>query len=276
MNHKGKRIAFNVLHYIVAGTISFLVIVPFLWMVSTSLKDWGALLSVPIQWIPAKPTLDPYFKVFEVFPFARAFLNSAIVTVSTVLVTLLSASMAAFAFAKLHFKRKEMLFTLYLATMMVPQQVTTIPLFLILKSAGLLDSYTGVVLPALFNAFAVFMLRQHIAGIPNDFIEAARIDGASTFLVYRAVVIPLISASLASLGVITFMAAWNDYFWPLVVLSDRTKLTITLALNQLNGQYSSWYNVLMAGSLLSMIPIIIIYILAQRWMKTGLQLGGLK
>jgi multiple sugar transport system permease protein len=120
------------------------------------------------------------------------------------------------------------------------------------------------------------MLRQHIAGIPNDFIEAARIDGASTFLVYRAVVIPLISASLASLGVITFMAAWNDYFWPLVVLSDRTKLTITLALNQLNGQYSSWYNVLMAGSLLSMIPIIIIYILAQRWMKTGLQLGGLK
>jgi len=276
MNRKLARTLFTLLHYLLAAGISFLILVPFLWMLSTSLKDRGALFALPIQWLPERPTLVSYFKVFQIFPFARAFLNSVVVTVATVAVTIASASLAAFAFAKLRFRGKEVLFALFLATMMVPQQVTTIPLFLVLKAVGLLDSHAGVVLPAFFNAFAVFMLRQHMAGIPGDFIDAARIDGAPPFLVYRAVVMPLLSASLATLAVITFMAAWNDYFWPLVVLSDKTKLTLTLALSQLNGQYANWYNVLMAGSVLSMLPIIAVYIAAQRWFKGGLQVGGLK
>jgi multiple sugar transport system permease protein len=276
MNRRTGKIYSLIFHYLLAGTIAFIVAVPFLWMISTSLKDRGALLAVPIQWIPAEPNLASFRKVFEVFPFGRSFINSAVITISTVVITLLSASLAAFAFAKLRFRGKGILFTLFLATLMIPQQVTTIPLFLVLRSFGLLDTYTGVVLPSIFNAFAIFMLRQHMSGIPNDFMEAATIDGASSFMVYRVVILPLVSASLATLGVIIFMTAWNDYFWPLVVLSDRNKMTLTLALNQLNGQYSSWFNVLMAGSLLSMIPIIIVYIAAQRWFKAGLQLGGLK
>ncbi len=276
MNRRAGKIYSLIFHYLLAGTIAFIVAVPFLWMISTSLKDRGALLAVPIQWIPSDPNLASFRKVFEVFPFGRSFINSAVITISTVVLTLLSASLAAFAFAKLRFRGKGILFTLFLATLMIPQQVTTIPLFLVLRSFGLLDTYTGVVLPSIFNAFAIFMLRQHMAGIPNDFIEAATIDGASSFMVYRVVILPLVSASLATLGVIIFMTAWNDYFWPLVVLSDRNKMTLTLALNQLNGQYSSWFNVLMAGSLLSMIPIIIVYIAAQRWFRAGLQLGGLK
>jgi multiple sugar transport system permease protein len=233
MNRKTGKIFSTALHYLLAGTIAFIVVVPFLWMISTALKDKGALLAVPIQWIPAEPSLDSFRKVFEVFPFARSFFNSVIITFFTVLVTLFSASMAAFAFAKLRFRGKNILFSLFLATLMIPQQVTTIPLFLVLRTFGLLDTYTGVVLPSIFSAFAIFMLRQHMAGIPNDFMEAARIDGASNFMVYRIVILPLVSASLATLGVIIFMTAWNDYFWPLVVLSDRHKMTLTLALNQL-------------------------------------------
>lgn len=184
--------------------------------------------------------------------------------------------MAAFAITKIKFPWAEGIFKFYLASMMIPTQVTLIPLFVIMNRMGLINTYPSVILPSLFRAFAVFMLVQQMRSIPNDFMEAARIDGAGIFRIYAKVIMPLTRSAIATLTVTTFMESWNDYLWPLLMLSDKNKMTLTLALNSLNGQYGTEYNLLMAGSLISMIPIIIIYACAQKYFKAGLMSGGVK
>ncbi len=271
-----KRLYKPISFYIFATLLGLFSIVPFLWMISTSLKEKGALLIIPIQWIPEKISFEGYIKVFTLFPFGRAIFNSSLVSVMTTSITLLSALMAAYVFAKIDFKGRDAIFVVFLTTMMVPGQVTIIPVFLVLKELHLLNTFTGLLLPAIFNPFAIFMLRQFIKTIHNDFLDAAFMDGASHLDVFRSIIVPLSMPIIATLGIITFMGAWNDYFWPLVILSDKMKMTLPLALSSLNGQYSSEYNTLMAGSLISMSPIIILYLFAQRFFKSGLQLGGIK
>lgn len=266
----------NIRFYTVACLISVIVMIPFFWMVSTSLKSKGALMALPIEWIPAEPTLDAYEKVFSRFPFLRAILNSLFITVSYTVITVLSASMAAFAFTKIRFPGAGAVLNIYLASMMIPTQVTLIPLFVIMNRLGLINTYPSVILPAMFRAFGIFMLVQQMRSIPDDFIEAARIDGASMFRIFRTVVLPLCGSSIATLTITTFMESWNDYLWPLLMLTDKNKMTLTLALNSLNGQYGTEYNVLMAGSLISMIPIVIVYICAQKHFKQGVMAGGVK
>ena len=262
--------------YIVACLIAVIVLIPFLWMLSTSLKNKGALMQLPVKWIPKNPTLDSYAKVFSRFPFLRAIFNSLFITVSYTVITILSSSMAAFAFTKIKFPYADAVFKLYLASMMIPTQVTMIPLFVVMNRLGLINTYPSVILPSLFRAFAVFMLVQQMRGIPDDYMEAAELDGASLFRIYRTVILPLSKSSIATLTVTTFMESWNDYLWPLLMLNDKNKMTLTLALNSLNGQYGTEYNLLMAGSLISMIPIIIVYICAQKYFKEGLMAGGVK
>lgn len=262
--------------YIVACLIAVIVLIPFLWMLSTSLKNKGALMQLPVEWIPKDPTLDSYAKVFSRFPFLRAIFNSLFITVSYTVITILSSSMAAFAFTKIKFPYADAVFKLYLASMMIPTQVTMIPLFVVMNRLGLINTYPSVILPSLFRAFAVFMLVQQMRGIPDDYMEAAELDGASLFRIYRTVILPLSKSSIATLTVTTFMESWNDYLWPLLMLNDKNKMTLTLALNSLNGQYGTEYNLLMAGSLISMIPIIIVYICAQKYFKEGLMAGGVK
>lgn len=262
--------------YIVACLIAVIVLIPFLWMLSTSLKNKGALMQLPVEWIPKDPTLDSYAKVFSRFPFLRAIFNSIFITVSYTVITILSSSMAAFAFTKIKFPYADTVFKLYLASMMIPTQVTMIPLFVVMNRLGLINTYPSVILPSLFRAFAVFMLVQQMRGIPDDYMEAAELDGASLFRIYRTVILPLSKSSIATLTVTTFMECWNDYLWPLLMLNDKNKMTLTLALNSLNGQYGTEYNLLMAGSLISMIPIIIVYICAQKYFKEGLMAGGVK
>ncbi len=263
-------------YYMIAAMIALIAMVPFFWMLSTSFKSRSALMSLPIEWIPSEPTLAAYKKVFTQFPFGRAMFNSVFIAVSYTLITLLSSSMAAFAFAKIRFPLANGLFKLYLASMMIPTQVTLIPLFVIMSRLGLINTYGSVILPSLFRAFAVFLLVQTIRSIPNDFLEAARIDGAGLFRTYWQVVLPLCAPTLATLCITTFMDSWNDFLWPLVMLSDRNLMTLPLALNTLNGQYATEYNVLMAGSLISMLPIILVYIFAQKYFKSGLMAGGVK
>ena len=263
-------------YYVVSIVLAVIALIPFLWMISTSLKSRGALMSIPIEWIPAEPTLDGYAKVFSRFPFLRTIGNSLLVSVAYTLITLISASMAAFAFAKLRFRGSGAILSVYIATMMIPTQVTMIPLFVVMNRLGLIDSYASVILPSMFKPFAVFLLVQQMKTIPNDYIDAARIDGAGLFQTYRKVALPLCIPTLATLAVTTFMESWNDYLWPLLMLTDRNKMTLPIALSPLNGQYSTEYNVLMAGSLISMIPIIIIYIAAQKQFKSGLMAGGIK
>lgn len=266
----------TVCYYIAAVSMAILAIIPFLWMISTSFKSRGALMSIPIEWIPKAPTLDAYIKVFSKFPFAKTIGNSLFISVSYTLITLLAASMAAFAFAKLKFAGNKILFICYLATMMIPTQVTMIPLFVIMTKLGLTDTYASVIMPSVFRPFAVFMLVQQMRTIPNDFLDAAKIDGAKVIQIFQKVALPLCVPSLATLSVTTFMESWNDYLWPLLMLSNKNKMTLPIALSTLNGQYNTEYNVLMAGSLISMIPIIIIYILAQKQFKEGMMAGGVK
>lgn len=256
--------------------LAVVAMIPFLWMISTSLKSRGALMSIPIEWIPDEPTLDAYQEVFSLFPFLRTIGNSLLVSVSFTLITLISASMAAFAFAKIRFRGSDVILKLYLAMMMIPTQVTMIPLFIIMNRLGLIDSYASVILPSIFKPFAVFMLVQQMKSIPNDYLDAARVDGAGIFHVYGRIALPLCAPTLATLAVTTFMESWNDYLWPLLMLNDRNKMTLPIALSTLNGQYNTEYNVLMAGSLISMIPIIIIYLCAQKQFKNGLMAGGIK
>ena len=271
-----KRILGSAGYYIVAVLLAVIALVPFVWMISTSLKSRGALMSIPIEWIPAEPTLDAYGEVFSRFPFLKTIGNSLFITCSFTLLTIISASMAAFAVAKIRVRGSRLVLGLYLATMMIPTQVTMIPLFVVMNKLGLIDSYASVILPGIFKPFAVFMLVQQMRAIPNDFLDAARIDGAGIFQVYRRIALPMCAPTIATLAVTTFMESWNDYLWPLLMLTDRNKMTLPIALSTLNGQYNTEYNVLMAGSLISMIPIVIIYLCAQKQFKNGLMAGGIK
>lgn len=274
MIHK-KRLS-TAAYYIVGTLIAVLATIPFLWMITTSLKARGALMSIPIEWIPKEPTLAAYVKVFSRFPFFRTIGNSLFISVTYTLITLLSASMAAFAFTKLDFPRADTLLKIFLATMMIPTQVTMIPLFVVMNKMQLINTYSSVILPSIFRPFAIFLLVQQMRTIPNDYLDAARIDGASTFRVYFRVALPLCRPTLATLSITTFMEAWNDYLWPLLMLTDKAKMTLPIALSTLNGQYSTEYNVLMAGSLISMVPIILVYIFAQKYFENGMMAGGIK
>ena len=262
--------------YGVAILLAVIALIPFLWMISTSFKSRGALMSIPIEWIPENPTWDAYIKVFSKFPFAKTIANSLFIAVSYTAITLLSSAMAAFAFAKLRFTGSRVIFGGYLATMMIPTQVTMIPLFVIMTKLGLKDSYASVIMPSIFRPFAIFLLVQQMRTIPEDLLAAARIDGAGVFQVFRKIALPLCIPSLATLSITTFMESWNDYLWPLLMLGDKDKMTLPIALSTLNGQYGTEYNVLMAGSLVSMVPIIVIYIIAQRQFKSGMMAGGIK
>lgn len=264
------------LYYLVTLLIAFIAMVPFVWTISTSLKTRGALMSIPIEWVPEHPTLDAYQTVFERFPFFQTILNSLFISVSYTVLTLLSASLAAYAFTKIRFRGSGLVLGLYLATMMIPTQVTMIPLFVVMNQLGLINHYASMILPSVFKPFAVFMLVQQMRTIPGDYLDAAKIDGASTFRIYRSVMLPLCVPTLATLSITTFMESWNDYLWPLLMPTDRAKMTLPIALSTLNGQYNTEYNVLMAGSLISMIPILLLYIFAQKYFKNGLMAGGIK
>lgn len=270
-----KRLG-TVFFYGVAILLAVIALIPFLWMISTSFKSRGALMSIPIEWIPENPTWDAYIKVFSKFPFAKTIANSLFISVSYTAITLLSAAMAAFAFAKLRFTGSRVIFGGYLATMMIPTQVTMIPLFVIMTKLGLKDTYASVIMPSIFRPFAIFLLVQQMRTIPEDLLAAARIDGAGVFQVFRKIALPLCVPSLATLSITTFMESWNDYLWPLLMLGDKDKMTLPIALSTLNGQYGTEYNVLMAGSLISMVPIIVIYMIAQKQFKSGMMAGGIK
>jgi len=271
-----RRYAGPFFFYVVTTAIAVIVLIPFFWMISTSLKSKGALTAVPIEWIPEEISFEGYRKVFDVFPFARTILNSAFVSVMTTVVRLGAAAMAAYAFAKMRFKGRDILFAAVLATMMIPQQVTFIPLFLVMKELQLVNTFTGLIAPSIFNAFAIFMMRQHMRTVNDAYLDAAVMDGATHRTIFVRLMLPLSAPILATLAVIAFMDAWNDYLWPLVMLTDPNKMTLPLALSKLSGQYATDYNTLMAGSLISIVPIVAVFLAAQKHFKAGLQVGGVK
>lgn len=264
------------LYHLLAIVLGILAIIPFLWMISTSLKSGGALLVVPIEWFPKEPTIQAYEKLFALTGMLRSIGNSLVVTSGAVLIALFSSSMAAFAFSKIRFKGSGVLFMLFIASMMLPSHVLFIPLYLIMNDLHLVDTLFALILPYSFKAFAVFMLRQQMMNISDAYLDAAAIDGASLFRSFITVFLPLCKAALATLAIIIAMDAWNDYLLPLVLMTSPNNYTLPIILNALSGQFKTSYDLLMAGSLISVVPLLIIYIGAQRYFASGLQIGGVK
>lgn len=252
-------------------------IFPFLWTVLSSLKSLAQIFAVPPVWIPNPVVWSNYKESFTAMPFDRAYWNSIYITVTVVAGSLLTASMAAYAFAKLRFRGSEALFILFLATMMIPKQVTMIPLYLIMERIQWLDTHYSLIVPgALFNAFAVFLLRQFIRGIPRELEEAAFMDGAGPIRIYWNVILPLIRPALAAVGIFVFMGSWNNFMDALIYLSTPAKYTVPLLLNNFKGLYVSNWAYMMAGTTISVIPVLIVYMFAQRQIIEGVTLTGIK
>ena len=266
----------SLLFYLFASGVGFLIVIPLYWMIITAFKTQTAIFTYPIEWFPKEITLQNFIDLFARFPFGKVLLNSTIVSVSYSAISIVTCCMAAFAFAKIPFRGSEALLKVYLATLMIPFQSTLIPLFMLFNSAGLNNTYGSVIIPSLFRVFGIFLLVQHMRTIPDDYIDAARIDGASYFTILWKVILPLSLPVIAGYAVITFMDAWNDYLWPLVMLTKPAMMTVPVALGMVNGQFERNFGVQMAGSLISIVPVVLIYLFAQSKMKDGLTLGGIK
>ena len=251
-------------------------VVPFLWMISTSLKADEYILSIPPQLLPAEPTLASYQRLNELFPIARLFSNSMLAALLSTLGQLLTSSLAAYAFARIEFRARNAIFLLYLATLMIPFQVTITPLFILMRMLGWLNSYRGLILPGIFSAFGVFLLRQALLSIPRELEEAAIIDGASPWTLYSRIVMPLVRPSLATLAIFAFMGSWNSFLWPLFILRDDALMTLPVGLATLHGRWLTQWNLVMAGAVITVLPMLIVYLFAQRYFEQGVVLSGLK
>ena len=271
-----KKIILDVLVYMILILGSIIMIGPFAWMLSTSLKSVDATFIMPPQWIPKDITFINYQKVAEVFPMYKFLLNSIFVSVSSTLGQLLFCSMAAYAFARMEFKGRDALFLLYLGTLMVPSQVTLTPLFILMKKLDLANTYRALILPGMFSAFGTFLMRQFFLTIPKSLEEAAFIDGAGYIRVFFKIILSLSKTALATLGIFSFMASWNDFLWPLIITSDIGHMTLPLGLSSLQGRWTTNWNILMAGTLISIVPILIVYIFAQKYFIKGITLTGIK
>lgn len=272
-----SRLVGTVLLYLAVTVGALVMVMPFAWMLLGSVKDLGQLYRVPPNWIPDPFVFQNYVNAWVSVPFDTGYINSAIVTVTVVLANLLTCSMAAYAFARIEFPFRHVLFILFLATLMVPEQVTIIPLYIIMKNLGLIDTLLSLIIPyALFNAFGVFLLRQFIKGLPIDLEEAAIVDGANRWTIYWRIIMPLIRPALAAFGIFTFLFQWNNFFRPLIFLDSIENYTVPLAINFFRGQYATDFALLMAGSAISIVPVLIVYIIGQRHIIEGIATTGLK
>lgn len=263
--------------YILVGIGMVLMAAPFIWVISTASKLPHEVFAYPPRLIPTNISLlENISTVFRWIPFGRFFLNSVIYAGTVTLSTLFLSSLAGFGFAKYRFPGRDIIFMLILGTMMVPAQVTMIPVFLQLMWLGWLDTYQGLIVPGLVSAFGIFLMRQFIKTIPNEYIDAARIDGASDFKIYWILILPLSKSALNALGIFTFMATWTNFLWPLIVISSESKKTLPLGLVYFTYQYGTYWNLLMTGVLLATIPVIIVFLIFRRYFIRGITLTGIK
>jgi multiple sugar transport system permease protein len=268
---RATRIALHAV-VIVGAAIMFF---PFLWTIITSITP-GAGLTVAPTLIPSDPSLAAYAQLFAERPFARVALNSFGIAAVTTLVQLFTSSTAAYAFSRLPFRGRGVVFAIYLATMMIPLQVLIVPLFVELRTFGLINTYLGALLPTFASAFGIFLLRQAVNQVPRELDEAATLDGAGHFRIFISVILPNIRPALATLTVFAFMGSWNSFLWPLVVLRSPELHTLPVALAALQGQYVTQWDIVMAGSVVSVLPMLALYVFAQKYVIQGVASSGLK
>jgi multiple sugar transport system permease protein len=271
-----KEISKKTLLYIILTVGGIFMLIPFVWMISASLKIESQVFQYPIQWIPEHPKWDNYLLVFQKISLVTYFKNSTVITAVVLVIQLFTSSLAAYAFTKLYFKERDFIFIIYLSTMMIPQQVVMIPQFIIMRNLGLVDSQWALILLHSFMPFGVFMLRQFYLSIPNELSEAARIDGCSHFKIYWKIILPLAKPGFASLGIFSFVWSWNDFLYPLIYLSTDSKKTIQVGIRAFLAQYTQNYALLMTAATLSLVPVLIAYFAAQKYIIEGIATSGLK
>jgi multiple sugar transport system permease protein len=266
------------LKYSVLIVLSLWMLLPFYWMISASLMSSQEIIQMPPPLVPSDPQWGNYSRVSEVADLGRAYLNSLLVTGLTVLGILFTSSLAGFAFAKYQFPARDVLFAMILATMMIPFFVILIPVFYVVRVFGWTDSYAGLIMPGLVSAYGIFMMRQFILSLPDELLDAARIDGANEFRIYWQIVLPLTGPALATLAVFNMIGVWNSFLWPLLVAQSPELYTVPLALNNLRtfGMESQVLNLQMAGTVASVIPTLVVFIFLQRYFTQGIALTGLK
>jgi multiple sugar transport system permease protein len=272
--HARVRPAHVILHlFLITG--SGLMLLPFLWMLSTSLKEPSEIFTYPPIWIPRRLAWENYAQAIAAMPFGRFYLNSLIVASSVTALQLLTSSLAGFAFARLRFRGRDVLFLLYLATLMIPFQVTMIPNFILVRYLRWYDTYQALILPPSFSAFSTFLMRQYFLSIPLELDEAARVDGASSWRIWWQIVLPLSGPVIAALTIFLFLGAWNDFLWPLVVTNSLEMRTLPVGLSTFQGQYNVQWHLLMAGSVIALVPVLAVYIAGQNWFVQGITLSGM-
>jgi multiple sugar transport system permease protein len=263
--------------YLVLGLGLLATLTPFLWMLLGSFKPEAELQRVPPTWWPEAPGLQNFRELFDRLNFPQFFANSVVVAVSVTLGNLVFCSMLGYALAKLEFAGKRVLFGLVLGMLMVPGVVTFVPLFVLVSNLGLVNTFPGLILPFLAAPLGVFLMRQFISGLPDELLEAARIDGAGEWQIFSRVIMPLCGPPLATLGILTFLGSWNNFLWPLVVAQTEDKYTLPVALALYSvGQNATRYGLLLAGSVVVIAPVILLFILLQRFFVQGIATTGIK
>ena len=262
--------------FLLAGCL--VTLLPFLWMVSSSLKTSTEIIRMPPTLLPENPSLQSFRTIFAdpKVPLERFYLNSAIVSFCVVAMVLFTSSLAGFIFAKYEFFGKSVLFALILGTLMIPFQVVMIPLYLIIARLGIIDSLAGLIVPGAVSAFGIFLMKQFIETIPSELMDAGRIDGASEWNIFSKIILPQMGPALATLGIFTFMAVWNDYLWPLIVITTTEKRTLPIMLTWYNSQHGTRMDLTMAASMLVILPVLVVYFIFQKWIVRGVAMTGFK
>ena len=274
--HK-KAIIGKIIIYVILIVIAAMMLIPFLWMLSASIKsDREVFRMDPFVWIPEVPKWSNYSGIWTKIPFLKFVENTVFLTIVVTILQLLTSSFAAYSFAKLEFKHKNKLFLAYIATIAMPWQVYMVPQFIMMRKMGLNDNLLAIICLQAFSEFGVFMMRQFYSDIPDELCEAARIDGMSEYKIYAKIMLPLSKPALSTLTIFTFVATWNDYLGPLIYLKSQEKKTIQLGLKMFISQYSSDYGLIMAGSVLSLIPVLIMVLILQKYFVEGVATTGLK
>lgn len=265
----------HVLLHLVLILGSLVMLLPFIWMLSTSLKVPREIFTFPPTWIPTEIAWSNYSEALASMPFGRFYFNSLVVASSVVFIQLLTSSLAAFAFARLRFKGRNAIFIMYLAALMIPFPVLLIPNFIVITKLGWYDTYQALILPPAFSAFSTFLLRQHFLSLPLDLDDAARMDGASSLRIWWNVIMPMSKATLSALAIFIFLTSWNDFLWPLVVTNSEAMRTVPVGLNSFQGQYGVQWHLLMAAAVVAMLPVLIVYAFAQKWFIRGISITGM-
>jgi multiple sugar transport system permease protein len=266
----------RVLLYLALLAGAALALLPMVWMISASLMKPGEAMTYPPKLFPGEVTFEHYRSVFTTLNMRRYLLNSALIAFTATAVSLVVNSMAGYAFAKLRFRGRDGVFRVLGAGLVIPAQVAMLPLFLLMKQLGLVNTYWGVMIPVFASIFGIFLIRQYATAIPDDLLDAARVDGASELRIYRSIVLPVIAPILATLAIWTFLTTWNDFMWPLIVLSDEARYTLPVALANLSGEHVQDTELMMAGSVVTVVPVLLAFLALQRYYMRGIMAGSVK